>query len=96
MKVYIPLPIDNAEETLKTVCEQALAEKYGESIPDQIWARYESELGHIVSNGFSPYYILASMRERTPASRVSASGLYFLSQAILGHCQRPQYLDLDK
>ena len=61
MKVYIPLPIDNAEETLKTVCEQALAEKYGESIPDQIRARYESELGHIVSNGFSPYYILASM-----------------------------------
>ena len=25
-----------------------------------------------------------------------SSGLYFRSQAILGHCQRPQYLDLEK
>ena len=65
MKVYINVDHSSVKEhagdKLRTACEQALAEKYGESIPDQIRARYESELGHIVSNGFSPYYILASM-----------------------------------
>lgn len=65
MKVYINVDHssvkEHADDKLRTACEQALAEKYGESIPDQIRARYESEWGHIVSNGFSPYYILASM-----------------------------------
>ncbi len=65
MKVYINVDHssvkEHADDKLRTACEQALAEKYGESIPDQIRARYESELGHIVSDGFSPYYILASM-----------------------------------
>ena len=65
MKVYINVDhssvMEHADDKLRTACEQALAEKYGESIPDQIRARYESELGHIVSDGFSPYYILASM-----------------------------------
>lgn len=65
MKVYINVDHSSVKEhagdKLRTACEQALAEKYGESIPDQLRARYESELGHIVSDGFSPYYILASM-----------------------------------
>ena len=61
MKIYIPFAIDNAEEMLKTACEKALAEKYGKTVPRQIQERYASELDHIVANGFSPYYILASM-----------------------------------
>lgn len=65
MKVYINVDrssvMEHADDKLKTACEHVLAEKYGESIPDQIQARYESELDHIVANGFTPYYILASM-----------------------------------
>ena len=65
MKTYIKIDhssvMEHADDKLKTACEKALSDKYGESIPDQIRARYESELGHIVSDGFSPYYILASM-----------------------------------
>lgn len=65
MKVYInvdhPSVMENADDKLKAACEKALAEKYGEKIPRLMRDRYESELDHIVANGFAPYYILASM-----------------------------------
>ena len=65
MKVYINVDhssvMENADDKLKAACEKALAEKYGEKIPRLMRDRYESELDHIVANGFAPYYILASM-----------------------------------
>ena len=61
MKVYIPFAIDNAEETLKTACEKALAEKYGETIPRQIYERYASELNNILTHGYASHYVLTSM-----------------------------------
>ena len=65
MKVYINIDhssvMDHAEETLKAVCEKTLAEKYGETVPRQIVERYTSELDNILSHGFAPYYILASL-----------------------------------
>ena len=65
MKVYINVDhssvMEHADDKLKTACEKALAEKYGKTVPRQIQERYASELDHIVANGFSPYYILASM-----------------------------------
>ncbi len=65
MKVYINVDhssvMEYADDKLKTACEKALAEKYGEKVPERIRERYQSELDHIVANGFSPYYVLASM-----------------------------------
>ena len=65
MKVYINVNhssvMEHADDKLRTACEKALAEKYGESIPDQIRERYQSELDRIAANGFATYYILASM-----------------------------------
>ena len=65
MKVYINVDhssvMEHADDKLKTACEKALAEQYGKTVPRQIQERYASELNHIVANGFSPYYILASM-----------------------------------
>lgn len=65
MKAYINVDhssvMEQAGDKLKTACEKALAEKYGENIPRLIRERYESELNHIAANGFAPYYILASM-----------------------------------
>ena len=53
--------MEHADDKLKAACEKALAEKYGEKPPQLIRERYESELDHIVDNGFASYYILASM-----------------------------------
>ena len=53
--------MEHADDKLKAACEKALAEKYGEKPPQLIRERYESELDHIVANGFASYYILASM-----------------------------------
>ena len=65
MKVYINVDhssvMEHADDKLKAACEKALAEKYGEKTPSRLYERYESELDHILANGFSPYYILASM-----------------------------------
>ena len=65
MKEYINVDhssvMEHADDKLKAACEKALAEKYGEKPPQLIRERYESELDHIVANGFASYYILASM-----------------------------------
>ena len=65
MKTYIKIDhssvMEHADDKLKTACEIALSDKYGEDIPSRLYERYVSELDHILANGFAPYYILASM-----------------------------------
>lgn len=52
--------IENADGKVKSACEKALYEKYGNTVPEPIKQRYESEINNINSHGFASDYVLAS------------------------------------
>lgn len=50
----------NADAELRERCEKRLKEKYGDSAPEEIRSRLESELVVISKQEYSPYYLLAA------------------------------------
>jgi|GEM_PF-6946314 DNA polymerase-3 subunit alpha (Gram-positive type) len=81
------LHISGADETIKALCDMAIKERYGDSLPKNLSERLERELSAISINNYSTHYLLAHDMVKTSLEkgyRVSArSGLGSLFTSYL-------------
>lgn len=54
-----PPHMDGAEDDIKRMSEEKVAELYGEPLPELVRARVDRELNSIIKNGFSVMYMIA-------------------------------------
>lgn len=54
-----PPVIENADETLRTICYTRAHQMYGPNLPEPVQARLDRELNSIIGNGYAVMYIIA-------------------------------------
>lgn len=62
----VPIPqgtftpkVEGSDEELKTLVWKSAKTRYGDPLPDIVQKRLDRELGSIISNGYSPLYVIA-------------------------------------